>query len=68
MRNLARINNYFNRLAAWDDWRALSAQAAVMGQEDVAKSLQPPPDASWRKIDKATKMLRVKLASILEAH
>jgi len=56
MRNIARINNYYNRLQAWRDWEALANKAKETGV-DVAK-YAPQQDAGWRKIDKAIGKLR----------
>lgn len=58
MRNLARINNYANRIQAIADWRQLKACAAGRGYADVAARLEPPENASWRKIDKQIAELR----------
>jgi hypothetical protein len=63
MRNLARIQNYYNRLAAWDDWRKLEQVALAAGQADLVERYQPPEDAGWRKIDKAIAALRQALAA-----
>jgi hypothetical protein len=53
MRNIARINNYYNRMSAWDDWRKAASLATDAGLITLVAKYEPPPDASWRKIDKA---------------
>ena len=62
MRNIARINNYYNRIAAWEDWRKLAAQAAAAGHTDLVAQYQPAEDAGWRVIDKQIGKLRTALA------
>jgi hypothetical protein len=52
-RGLARITNYANKIAAWEAWNKLAAQ-----HPKLAARFQPKEDASWRKIDKASRRLR----------
>jgi hypothetical protein len=61
MRNIARINNYYNRQQAWRDWQALAKTALlVMSADEVAK-YKPADNAGWRKIDKSIAELRLAL-------
>lgn len=64
MRNLNRITNYFNKLEAWRDWRAVYYQAICYGLAEQADQLYPKDDDSWRRIDKQT----AKLREIIERH
>ncbi len=61
MRNFARINNYWNKKAAWEDWEALAKTARQAGRADLVVKFQPAENAGWRKIDKATDALRAAL-------
>ena len=61
MRNIARINNYCNRLEAWRDWGRIAGQARHAGRDDLVEKYQPAEDAGWRKIDKAIAKLREEL-------
>ena len=58
MRNFARINNYYNRLEAVNDWLIISRQAIAAGMGDLAVKHAPPEGAGWRKIDKCIAALR----------
>lgn len=58
MRNFARINNYYNKQAAWKDWLELSKRAHQLGLSKEVKTLHPKVNAGWRSIDKATAALR----------
>jgi len=62
LRNLARINNYHQRLAAQRDWVWLRGWCQGQGVGEVAERLAPANDASWRMIDKQINRLRVELA------
>ena len=61
MRNIARINNYYNRQAAWEDWRTVVAQAVAAGQADLVAQYQPDEDAGWQTIDRQRKKLEFAL-------
>lgn len=66
LRNFARINNYYNRLAAWEDWNKLAAQSP-----ELAEKFKPTPGATWRKIDKCIAKLRAaqqEYADLLDKH
>ena len=58
MRNLARLNNAANRIAALNDWNALSAKALEMDRPDLVAKHIPHENAGWRKIDKQIAKLR----------
>lgn len=61
LRNFARINNYYNKIEAWQDWCELAEQAVAAGRADLVEKYQPPDDAGWRKIDKLKAKLRAEL-------
>jgi hypothetical protein len=63
-RGLAKATNYYNRIAAWEDWERLDYQAETAGHKDLVERYAPPTDAGWRKIDKCIAALR----SALEGH
>lgn len=54
MRNLARINNYYNTIEARRDWQRIAATADPY----IAALFAPPADAGWRTIDKCIANLR----------
>lgn len=58
MRNFARINNYYNRIEAWNDWRRIAAQVKAAGFPELVEKHQPLENAGWRKIDRAVGALR----------
>ena len=62
MRNLNRITNHFNNIAASEDWAMEASRAQAAGYDDKVEELRPPPTASWRATDKATMALRKWLA------
>ncbi|OQA19893.1 MAG: hypothetical protein BWY63_01626 [Chloroflexi bacterium ADurb.Bin360] len=53
MRNFARINNYFNVIQAWEDWKRIAAQ-----HPEIAEKFEPPSCAGWRRIDLAIERVR----------
>jgi hypothetical protein len=53
MRNFARINNYFNVIQAWEDWKRIAAQ-----HPEIAEKFKPPSTAGWRRIDLAIERVR----------
>lgn len=58
MRNLNRITNHANWLAARQDWRELAMQATKDGYGELVEKNTPPEDATWRKIDKCIAALK----------
>lgn len=58
MRNFIRINNYYNRLEAVNDWLKLCREVVAAGKGDLAVKHAPPEGAGWRKIDKHIAALR----------
>jgi len=58
MRNLFGSTNYWNRVQAWADWKALSNIAVSKGFLEIVKKLTPPENASWRQIDACIAKLR----------
>jgi len=61
MRNIARINNFYNRREAERDWRYLLEWCEAQGVGNVARELAPPEDAGHRRIDKSIGQLRAAL-------
>lgn len=61
MRNLNRMTNYWNKVEAWKDWERAATDAREIGIGGDAKELQPKDGASWRAIDKATRLLRARI-------
>ena len=62
---LAKATNYYNKLEAWRDRKALFEHAKSLGLFDQAISLYPKQNAGWRTIDKKiVKLLKV----IKDAH
>lgn len=57
-RNVARINNYYNRMSAWDDWMKIETCAMGAGLVDLVYKYCPELDAGYRKIDEASRNLR----------
>lgn len=62
-RGISRINNYYNRIEAWNDWNRFAAQATADGHGELVERHQPATDAGWRKIDKAIGALRDAIAA-----
>lgn len=62
MRNLARINNYYNNIESLKDWHALAGAARESGRT-VADL---PKACGWRKRDKAYNELRRELAQSVQ--
>lgn len=58
MRNFARINNYWNRIEAWNDWTKLANEVSAAGYGNLVEKHKPSDNAGWRKIDKAIDALR----------
>lgn len=57
-RNLNRINNYWQRLAAWEDWAYVATKALQHGYPLLVLACWPPADASVRVIDAAIGAVR----------
>jgi hypothetical protein len=55
---LKKATNYYQRIEAWKDWRALFEEAKKRGLFDQAILLYPPDTAGWRTIDKQIGKLR----------
>ena len=55
---LAKATNYYNRLEAWNDWKAMVKIAENRGLSEQASLLAPADDAGWRTIDKQIQKLR----------
>lgn len=62
MRNIARINNYYNRIEALRDWRSMADRAIAAGRADLVEMHAPAANAGWRTIDKAIAALRAAMA------
>lgn len=58
MRNFARINNYYNRIEAVNDWNKLAAEILKTEHWRLVWKWKPADNAGWRKIDKAIAGLR----------
>lgn len=60
MRNLMRINNYYNKFEAWRDWALLVAKVVSEVPEliDEIERLRPPIKAGHRTVDKRAAKLR----------
>ena len=58
MRNIARINNYYNNIESWNDWRRISENARGLGFGHLVEKNKPPDDAKWRTVDKCIAALR----------
>lgn len=63
MRNLARLTYAANNAQAWADWDALAQEAEDMGKFGLVCGLEPEPNSSTKKIDKAIALLRSALQS-----
>lgn len=61
-RNSARINNHYQRSAAWDDWAFIAARAVKAGHELLALNCWPVASAGVTQIDTAIGMVRAQLA------
>lgn len=57
-KGLIKANNYYNRLAAWQDWNDLAKRMRAAGHADLVEKYLPAKDAGWRKIDKAIAALK----------
>lgn len=57
-RNGNRITNYYNRLAAWEDWAYVATCALQRGGLLLVLDCWPPEDASARLIDAAIATVR----------
>ena len=57
-RNLNRINNYWQRLAAWEDWAYVATKALQRGGLLLVLACWPPDAASVRVIDAAIDAVR----------
>jgi len=68
MRNFARINNYYNRIAAWDDWLKISLSAIEQGYGFLVNQYRPPERASWRTIDNRIAVLRAAVEKLQGRH
>lgn len=60
-KGLSRINNYYNRVAAINDFYKLAVFAVSVGCPDLAEKHLPPADAGHRTIDKHLAKLRGEL-------
>lgn len=58
MRNFARINNYYNRLEAVNDWLKICREVIAAGYSELTVKHAPPENAGWSKIDKSIARLR----------
>lgn len=58
MRNFSRINNFYSRRAAWQDWHKVAIIAEADGHGDLVKKYQPPENASYQVVDARTAKLR----------
>lgn len=58
IRNFSRINNYYNRLEATNDWLKLCQEVIAAGYSELTVKNAPPEGAGWRKIDKCIAKLR----------
>ncbi len=61
-KGLAKATAYYNKLAAWADWKKLADQVTGAGCEDLVAEHRPPAGAGWRKVDKASAKLRAVFA------
>lgn len=66
MRNFARINSHYNKIAAWEDWRRLASQVQAAGYGDLVRKLEPPAGASYQVIDGQTAKLRAAFEKVQE--
>lgn len=57
-KGLRKATNYWNRVAAWDDWEAQRLIAMQLGFLDLIDEHKPPKDASWRVMNKSIASLR----------
>ena len=64
MRNLNRMSNYWNRVAAWRDWKKLADYAIEQGHQKLVLQTTPADNATWRKIDQCTAELERLLAEV----
>lgn len=55
---LNKATNYYNKLEAWRDWKAVEKQALSLGLQDKAFELAPANFWPWKKIDAQTAKLR----------
>ena len=62
MRNISRINNYYNRIEALKDWKKLAAECTRAGHEDLVKQFTPPDGSGWKTIDYRIGRLRKAVA------
>lgn len=62
MRNLNRMLNYWNRVAAWRDWKKLADYAIEHGHRELVLQTTPADNATWRKIDQCIEELKRLLA------
>ena len=53
MRNLSRINNWYNLEQARLDWEYIARKLTNAGRADLATKYAPEPGAGWRSIDKS---------------
>lgn len=52
-KGLIKLTAAANNLEAWRDWQRVAQVAIELGRHDLVLKLVPPPDAGWRKVDKA---------------
>lgn len=64
MRNFARINNYYNKIAAIEDWEKLAKQAQDLGLSEAVERFRYGSTDGWRKIDKQAAKLRRVVESV----
>ena len=58
MRNFARINNYYNRMEAVEDWNRIAGMAVVDGYGELVLKFKPDESMGWRAIDARIEKLR----------
>jgi hypothetical protein len=63
-RGLAIATNFFNRMAAIDDFNALGKFAVSVGQREIVERNLPPSKAGWRTIDKCMQQIRAELGAL----
>jgi hypothetical protein len=62
MRNLSRINNYYNRIQAEQDFKNIAMAALRCGYREVALAVYPGENATTKELDKAIMELRQRIA------